>query len=206
MLEAKTKLGTAGDSIEADEDFHLPDASKFPRLNLACGRSKKPGWINVDDNPDVEPEKLIDLFSFPWDFPDNYAGEMCCTHFVEHTPDLVKFMDEVYRVIMPLGIITIRAPYYTSVRAWQDPTHLRAITDVTFDYFSYEWRKANNLKDYRIKSNFQILNRTLVFGAQWRGKSDSAKLFAAKHYINVVDDIIVTLKKLEEPTEEEPTE
>lgn len=46
---------------------------------------------------------------------------------------------------------TILAPYYTSMRCWQDPTHTRAISEASFLYFNKDWRVQNKLDHLRLR-------------------------------------------------------
>ncbi|MCZ2339890.1 MAG: class I SAM-dependent methyltransferase, partial [Chitinophagales bacterium] len=97
------------------------------KLNLACGQSKIDGYFGIDIKPGDTVDATMDLEQFPWDIESESAEEIICSHYVEHTSDLIKFMDEVYRILKPGGRIKIIAPYYNSMRCWQDPTHKRAI-------------------------------------------------------------------------------
>src|SRR5437899_9598237 len=115
------------------------------KLNLACGRHKIPGWVNIDISPQVEPDVVGDLLKFPWEFGVNdmfyvlnsSIEEIFCSHFVEHIGDeLIPFMDEAWRVLKVGGLFRIRCPYYTSIRAVQHPTHKRFISEAMFKYFS----------------------------------------------------------------------
>lgn len=105
-----------------------------------------------------------------------------------------KFMDEVYRILKPAGTIKIIAPYYTSVRACQDPTHTRSISEITFMYFNKGFREANRLDHYGVVCDFDF-----VYGydisSDWSTREQSARDFAIKHYWNVINDVVVTLTK-----------
>jgi len=117
---------------------------------------------------------------------------------------LILFMDEVYRILkdeitdpdgkVHAGTIKIIAPYYSSMRAWQDPTHRRAISDASFFYFNKGWRDANRLDHYGIQCDFDF-----VYGYDIAGdiasKHDEARNMGILHYINAVNDIHVTLTK-----------
>ena len=107
---------------------------------------------------------------------------------------LILFMDEVYRILKPGGRIKVIAPYYNSMRCWQDPTHKRAISEATFLYFNKQWRETNKLDHYGIQSDFDF-----VYGyditPEWANRSEEARNFAIKHYTNVINDIHVTLTK-----------
>jgi len=107
---------------------------------------------------------------------------------------LILFMDEVYRILKPGGKIKIIAPYYASIRCWQDPTHRRAISDATFLYFNKGWREANRLDHYGIKSDFDFVYGYDING-QWGSKHEDARNYGISHYINVVNDIHITLTK-----------
>lgn len=118
---------------------------------------------------------------------------------------LILFMDEVYRILKPGGKIKIVAPYYTSIRCWQDPTHRRAIGDATFLYFNKGWREINKLDHYGIRSDFDF-----VYGyemnAQWAMKHEEARNFGITHYNNIINDIqVVMTKRPVEPVKETET-
>ena len=56
--------------------------------------------------------------------------------FLEHVPDLLKTMAEIHRVLCDGGRLCATVPYWTGSNAWDDPTHVRAFTSKTFDWFS----------------------------------------------------------------------
>lgn len=167
------------------------------KLNLACGQRKEEGYFGIDIVPGETVDAVVDLEQFPWPIESNSAEDIICSHYVEHTSDLIKFMDEVYRILKPGGKIKIIAPYYTSIRCWQDPTHKRAISEATFLYFNKGWRDANKLDHYGILSDFDYtygydINQT------WANRSEEARNFAILHYWNVINDIHLVLTKRED--------
>ena len=183
-------------SITKDQDFHIPETpTGVLRLDIACGQNKKFGYQGVDITPMDGVDFVVDLTKFPWPFADNSVYEIHCSHYVEHTPDLIAFMDECYRILCPGGTIDIHAPYYSSIRAWQDPTHVRAISEATFTYFTKVGRDGMNLTHYPIKSDFEIINTIMIFNPEYEPKAEEAKIWALRHYINVVDDIRVVMRK-----------
>jgi SAM-dependent methyltransferase len=165
------------------------------KLDIACGQNKQPGFKGVDIAALPGVDFVWDLEKFPWEpFKDNSVDEVYCSHYIEHTPDLISFMNEVWRICKDGAKVTFIAPYYTSIRAWQDPTHKRAISEATFFYFNKEWREVNKLDHYPIKADFQISNILLFFNPPWDKKTEEARQFAKDHYWNVVSDILVELK------------
>lgn len=165
------------------------------KLDIACGQNKQPGFKGVDIAPGPGVDYVVDLEQYPWTpFEDGSCEEIYVSHYAEHVTDLLKFMDEVWRICAPGGIVTILGPYYTSIRAWQDPTHKRVLSEATWMYFNQEWRAANRLTHYPIQSNFAIDQMIVFFNPPWDKKSEEARQFAQQHYWNAVSDILVKLK------------
>jgi tetratricopeptide (TPR) repeat protein len=172
------------------------------KLDIACGKNTKQGFKGVDiwDGAEI----VADLERFPWPFKDNSVDEIFCSHYIEHTPDLISFANELYRIMKVGAKAEIIAPYYSSMRAWQDPTHLRAISENTFLYFNKGWRAINKLDHYPITADFDFEYEYFLDQA-WQGKKDDEVRFAIKHYINVVSDIRAVLTKREPCCDEAET-
>jgi len=167
------------------------------KLDIACGQNKQKGFKGVDIAPGEGVDFVVDLEKFPWEsFKDNSIEEIHCSHYIEHVPDLMKFMDEIWRICENDAKVTFIAPYHASIRAWQDPTHKRAISEATFLYFNKDWRVANKLDHYPIKCNFNNEKIVAFFNPPWDKKSEEARQFAAQHYWNVVSDILVELRAI----------
>jgi SAM-dependent methyltransferase len=175
--------------------IETPIEEKPLKYNLACGEHKIQDFVGVDAVKTEAADVVYDLEKYPWKFAkDNSADEIWCSHYVEHTSDLMKFMDECYRILKPGGRITVVAPYYSSMRAMQDPTHKRFISEMTWYYFNKDWRVANKLEHYGIKSDFDF-SWGYSWSPLWVSKSDEARNYALIHYNNVVSDIQVILIK-----------
>jgi len=181
--------------------------SKYNRLelDLACGSSKKEDSIGVDISDEIGVDIIWDLNQYPWPFEDNSIDSIHCSHYVEHIPHninngdkrdgLIQFMNELYRILKPEGKVTIIAPYYTSIRAYGDPTHQRFICDWTFLYYNKEWRDSNKLSHYGIIANFDsIINYHISEEMSLRSEQVRNKAFMENW--NAVDDIMVELTKI----------
>lgn len=164
------------------------------KLDLACGQRKREGFTGVDkikvDGVDV----VWDLEKFPYPFEADSVDEINCAHYIEHTSDLIAFMQEIYRILKVGGQCTIVAPYYSSMRAWQDPTHRRAISEATFLYFNKAWREQNKLDHYGITADFDF-TYGYVLTPEFANRSEDTRTWAVLHYINVVADIHIVLTK-----------
>lgn len=195
-LEERVEFGTAPQMITAVDDFtKAADGRELKRVDIACGQRKKEGYVGIDRVADIGVDLVHDLEQYPWPFDDESIYEFHCSHFVEHVKDLVKFMEEAWRCLMPGGTIEITAPYYTSVRAWQDPTHVRGITDVTFAYFCKDTAKTAHVDHYTGKCNFELVTRTFILNKEFEGHGKEALDWMSKHWLNVVDDIYIVLRK-----------
>jgi predicted SAM-dependent methyltransferase len=164
------------------------------KLDLACGQAKQEGYFGLDIAKGEKVDAVVDLEQFPWPIESESAEDIFCSHYIEHTPDLIKFMNEVYRILKPGGKIKIIAPYYNSIRCWQDPTHKRAISEATFLYYNKEWRTNNKLDHYPIDCDFDY-TYGYDMAVEWANRSEEARNFAIKHYVNIINDLHVVLTK-----------
>lgn len=164
-------------------------------LDLGCGMHKQDeNATGVDIVPGEGVDVVWDLESYPWPFEDEYADTVVMSHFWEHLNEPIPFMNELYRVMKTGGTAILVSPYYSSARAWQDPTHKHAVSEHSFLYYNAGWRKKENLSHMAITCDFDF-SFGFFFAEEWKNRSDEAKQFALKHYINVVDDIQVILVK-----------
>ncbi len=184
------------------------------KLSLACGGNKPEGFKGVDLVKTKEADYVQDLLTFPWSqFADNSVDEIECSNFVEHIPHgdsrydpFFQFFDEIYRILKPAtfdennpniatsGFAHIVCPYYSSMRAWQDPTHHRAISEASFLYLNKQWRIDNKLDHYPVSCDFDF-SYGYVLSPEWQNRNQESQMFAIQHYVNVVTDIQVQLVK-----------
>jgi hypothetical protein len=190
-------------------------AEKPLKLSLACGDRVPEGFAGVDIVKTDSVTYVQDLLVFPWtQFADNSVDEIECTCFVEHIPHsgsshddpFFHFFDELYRILKPAefapnnpntpirGFANISCPYYSSSRAWWDPTHHRAISEQSFLYLNKQWRIDNKLDHYPVSCDFDF-SYGYVMSPEWQTRSQEAQSFAVRNYINAVTDIQVMLVK-----------
>lgn len=179
-----------------------------PRINLdiACGQNKQTGFVGIDIAPCEGVDIVHDLWTYPWPIESESVAAAHCSHYIEHIPmeyvnhngiykdALFAFFDEVYRILVPDGSITIVSPYWTSVRCWQDPTHRRAITENTLLYMWKEWRVTNRLSHYNVECDFDF-SYGYAIDPNWASRQEEAQRFAVRHYANTVIDMQCTLHK-----------
>jgi len=104
-------------------------------LDIGCGHRKLPGAWAIDalDLPGID--QVHDLDVFPWPVPDAHFRWVRAMEVLEHVDDFMGCMDECYRVLRPGGRLTIKMPFMGSVHHHTDPTHRRAATSRSLDYF-----------------------------------------------------------------------
>lgn len=184
------------------------------KLSLGCGEHKPEGFKGVDIVKTDAADYVQDLLTFPWkQFADNSVDEIECSNFVEHIPHgdsfndpFYQFFDEIHRILKPAefdpnnpniptkGFARITCPYYSSMRAWQDPTHQRAISEASFLYLNKQWRIDNQLDHYPVSCDFDFSYSYLLM-PEWQTRNQETQMFAIAHYMNVVSDITVQLVK-----------
>jgi len=108
---------------------------------------------------------------------------------------LIMFMDELYRILKPGGTATFVTPYYQGSIAWQDPTHRRGITEITYKYFDKQWRHNSKLDHYGIKSDFDVKIKGYDFHKDMTFASEDDRKFAMRAYNNVIISMYAVLTK-----------
>ena len=104
-------------------------------LDLGCGNRKRPGAIGVDMNDRTVADVVHDLNVFPYPFPDSSFDEIYLDNVLEHLNDVIRVMEEVYRLSTPNAQIKVIVPYFRAFWAFIDPTHRHFFTLDSFAYF-----------------------------------------------------------------------
>jgi predicted SAM-dependent methyltransferase len=108
------------------------------KLNLGCGTKKLNGYLNVDWKKTSAVDIVQDLNKFPYPFKTESVDEVLLDNVLEHLDDLIKVMEEIYRISKHGAIIKIYVPYAKSDGAFKDPTHKHFFLERTFQYFEPE--------------------------------------------------------------------
>ena len=121
------------------------------RLNLGSGKDYRPGWLNVDVVERTQPDLLLDLgrpLELPARLPGCRGGEVLleagslervhANNVLEHVPDLPALMTNLLALLREGGEVEIEVPYEKALTAWQDPTHVRAMNENSWLYYT-DW-------------------------------------------------------------------
>jgi hypothetical protein len=120
-------------------------------INLGSGKDYKPGWLNLDVLDRAEPDLVLDLgqaVQWPVARATRFGGrvqlepgtvdKVYANNVLEHVPDLPMLMGNVLALLKEGGEFDIEVPYEKAPTAWQDPTHLRALNENSWLYYT-EW-------------------------------------------------------------------
>ncbi len=92
------------------------------KLNLACGTCKLEGYLNVDVNPEMNPDFVLDVAGIlPW--KDNEVDEIIFFHAIEHIEAKYHplILDEFWRILKPEGILILGYPEFSiCAKYWLD--------------------------------------------------------------------------------------
>jgi SAM-dependent methyltransferase len=134
------------------------DLQERPRmkLNLGCCDAILDGYVNVDmvEVPGVQ--QLADLRA-TWPWPDSSVDFIRAHDIIEHLPDKIFTMNEMWRVLKEGGQAEIVVPTTDGPGAFQDPTHVSFWHRRSFLYYEagnpYRERFA---RAYGIAARFRV--------------------------------------------------
>lgn len=121
------------------------------QLHIGSGKDYRSGWLNVDILPGAQPDALLDLgrpITLPLRFDTPQTGPtelhaaslalIYANNVLEHVPDLACLMTNCLELLAPGGEMLIEVPYEHAPTAWQDPTHVRALNENSWIYYT-DW-------------------------------------------------------------------
>lgn len=135
--------------------------AKQMKLNLGCCDAAIAGFVNVDIVAGPGVDQVADLAA-PWPWSDNSVEYVRAWDIIEHLPDKIMTMNEIYRVLTPGGRAEIAVPTTDGTGAFQDPTHVSFWNRRSFLYYEagnpYRERFANS---YGIKARFRTVSERI---------------------------------------------
>lgn len=121
------------------------------QINLGSGKDYKLGWLNLDILDRSQPDVVLDLgrpVSFPVRFDSPLVGPVdlapgsismiYANNVLEHVPDLPQLMTNCLQLLTTGGVMHLEVPYEHATTAWQDPTHVRALNENSWLYYT-DW-------------------------------------------------------------------
>jgi hypothetical protein len=127
------------------------EAWRPTQLHIGSGKDYRAGWLNVDVLDRAQPDLVLDLSqaqSWPLHTTTRHGAELLlgagslkrvkASHVLEHVPDLPALMSNLLALLEESGEVEIEVPYEKAAAAWQDPTHVRAMNENSWRYFT-DW-------------------------------------------------------------------
>jgi len=121
------------------------------RINLGSGKSYLPGYLNIDILERLHPDLCLDLSSsieFPMIVDSEVYGKIelsrnsfeliYADNVLEHVQDLPSLMTNCLNLLVEGGLFVAMVPLEGSKGAWQDPTHVRAMNENSWLYYT-DW-------------------------------------------------------------------
>jgi SAM-dependent methyltransferase len=121
------------------------------RLHIGSGKDYKLGWLNIDIQASAQPDVLLDLageHAWPITLQSTQVGPVelapgsldliYANNVLEHVPDLPRLMSNCLTLLRDGGEMVIEVPYEQANTAWQDPTHVRAMNENSWLYYT-DW-------------------------------------------------------------------
>lgn len=173
------------------------------KIDLGCGSKKREGFLGVDKIRFDGVDYVCDLGNERLPFADNTIEEAYASHFVEHltATQRVFLVNEVHRVLIPKGFMTIICPYWGSSRAYGDPTHQwPPVSDFWFLYLDRKWRMENAPHtDQQHWDQGYACDFECTWGYNLHGdllvRNNEFQQFAATFYKEAIQDIHATITK-----------
>lgn len=78
------------------------------KIDLGCGKFKTDGLIGIDIMPHKNVDIVHDLDQIPYPFKNNSVSYIQANHILEHLPNFIKTVEELYRICKNSAIIEIR--------------------------------------------------------------------------------------------------
>ncbi|GAB4134096.1 MAG: hypothetical protein Fur0046_05540 [Cyanobacteria bacterium J069] len=127
------------------------------RVDIGCGDSKPEGFIGIDICPGPCVDIVADISkSFPLE--DSSVDELRAYDVIEHLPDRLNTMNEIWRVCKPGARVDLFVPSTDGRGAFQDPTHVSFWNINSFLYFCVDFPPYFNLcQKYGFKGAFKLL-------------------------------------------------
>ena len=136
----------------------------LPVLDVGCGINKYPGAIGVDRNPRTRADVIADLDQIPFPFRSEAFREVRAIHLIEHVSDVIRSMEEFYRLLAPGGRLVIVTPHYTDFSSFCDPTHRWHLNSFSLRYFG----QNHGGYGYYSQARFREISTYVRLLALWR--------------------------------------
>lgn len=131
-------------------------------LDTGCGNNliEKKGFrtIGIDLKTDTKASVVCNLEYF-LPFQSNIFDEIYCYNVLEHVSNIIRLLEELYRVGKPKCIIKIEVPHFSGMDTHQDITHKRGFGSRSFYQFTGKDVKCAHYGECK----FTLIKRKILF-------------------------------------------
>lgn len=146
----------------------------LPKVDLGSAHGKPDGFIGVDQYAGPSVDRVCDV-SGGLPFEDNSVGLVRAMDFLEHIPDSVGLMNEIWRVLADGMFLVSGTPSTDGRGAWQDPTHVSGWNNNSFWYYTNR-EYAKYVPE--IKCRFQSMRVETYFPSDFHRRHDIPYVYA----------------------------
>lgn len=141
-------------------------------IDVGCSNLKLPGHVGVDCRKNSDADIVAEWNNLP--LRDNSVSVFFSRHCLEHVPDAVSAVREMFRVCRHNARATIVVPHFSSPRFFEDLTHIRPLSVYSFDHFDHIKLASSGHPIYAIDPDIRVINTRLIF---WTRRSLVGKPF-----------------------------
>lgn len=150
------------------------DLNGLAKVDLGTAHSEKPyGFIGVDEVPWPGVDRVCKVPPLP--FEDHSVGIIRAVDFLEHVPDKVGIMNEIWRVLADGGWLLSRTPSTDGRGAYQDPTHCSYYNENSFWYYT---NRAYSQYVPDIRCRFQAVRLATDYPSDWHKANQIPYVYA----------------------------
>jgi len=167
-------------------------------LDLGCGNAKVEGAVGVDVIRLEGVDVLAALDRCPFPFQDNSFDAIYLNDIIEHLPNTLRVMEELHRILVPDGTVFIRVVNWNHRYTAMDPTHVRAFTENSFDFFGKRRERS-----YYTHARFDVVRVEYIFNAKVKRilRSERLMKFLSDYLCNILQGLKFELRAVKEEDE-----
>ena len=167
-----------------------PVPADLIKINLTPGETEFQDFVNLGFN----------VKKYPWPLAANTVDEARCNNYLHKLdgPELVEFMNELYRVLKPSKGAMVSVPFGFSVKGLTDPFAKRLLVADSFFPFDAEYRKVNGYVGGvydKIATNFEVSFPSSNVDTMLMTRNFETQQWMSRHLVNAVHDLIVQVVK-----------
>lgn len=158
------------------------------KLDLGCSYHKLPGYIGLDILVSSGVDVVTDARLMP--FPDSSVSEVYSRYALEHIPDNLKVISELWRVCKDGAELRLILPHFSNPAFHDDLTHVYKYSTRTFEHYDHDMHELTGHPNYLPEVNIKLKKTELRW---WPPQVIERKSGLKKIVLKSVNSIINTL-------------